>query len=139
MHLHKYSIYHRLTYHFVWSPMRYKACLCGEAAERLAKLIEEKIEELGVELVEYRIMPDKVYVAVVAPPNMSPHRIACQLKAYTSHRMREEFVEMTRIPTLWTRSYLVIGGEDYTAEYAVSEFEALQPARRPRGRPRRAQ
>ena len=117
--------------------MRWKPCLCGGAAERLEQLIQEKVEELGLQLNDYRVMPDRVYLAVSAPPTVAPHRIASQLKAHTSRILRGEFVEMTRIPTLWTRSYAVFGGEHITAEEALAEFDALQPARRPRGRPRK--
>ena len=117
--------------------MRCKACLCGEAGERLAELLEEKVIELGLRLRDYRVMPDRVYLAVSAPPTVAPHRIACQIKAHTSRVLRDEFVEMTRIPTLWTRAYMVFGGEHFTADQALAEFEALQPPRRPRGRPRK--
>jgi putative transposase len=113
--------------------------LCGSAGERLVELVHEKIEELGLRLRDYRVMPDRVYIAVSAPPTVAPHRIACQIKAHTSRVLREEFVEMTRIPTLWTRSYLVIGGEEFGAEEALAEFDALQPPRRPRGRPRKGE
>jgi putative transposase len=137
MEIQKYPIHHRLTYHFVWGPMRCKACLCGEAGDRLAELLEEKVSELGLELCNYRVMPDRVYLAVSAPPTVAPHRIACQIKAHTSRVLRNEFVEMTRIPTLWTRAYLVFGGDHLTAEDALAEFEAVQAPRRPRGRPRK--
>lgn len=126
-----------LTYHFVWSPMRYKPCLCGQAADRLVQLIHEKVEDLGLLLHDYKVTPDRVYFSVSAPPTMAPHRIACQVKAHTSRALRREFVEMTRIPTLWTRAYVVFGGDHLTAEEALSGFEALQPPRRPRGRPRK--
>jgi putative transposase len=111
--------------------------LGGEAGVRLAQLLEEKVAQLGLRLYDCRVIPDRVYLAVSAPPTMAPHRIACQLKAHTSRVLREEFVEMTRIPTLWTRAYLVFGGEHLTAEQALAEFEALQKPRRPRGRPRK--
>lgn len=137
MEIQNNFVHHRLTYHFIWSPMRWKPCLCGEAAQRLEELLREKVEELGLQLNDYRVMPDRVYLAVSAPPTMAPHRIACQLKAHTSRVLRDEFVEMTRIPTLWTRSYAVFGGDHITAEDALAEFEALQPPRRPRGRPRK--
>ncbi len=117
--------------------MRCKACLCGPASERLAQLIQEKLSELQLELHDYRILPDRVYFSVSAPPTLAPHRIVCQVKAHTSRALRAEFVEMTRIPTLWTRAYAVFGGEGITAEDALREFEALQPVRRPRGRPRK--
>lgn len=137
MRIQNYSSPHQLTYHFVWGPMRCKPCLTGPAARRLEELIREKAEELALALHDFRIMPDRVYVAVSAPPTLSPHRIACQIKAHTSRALRREFCEMTRIPTLWTREYVVLGGEQLSSEQAFAVYEALQPPRRPRGRPRK--
>jgi putative transposase len=119
--------------------MRYKACLCGDAGARLGQLIEAKVEQLGLQLLEYRILPNRVYLSVSATPNLAPHHIACQLKAYTSRELRAEFVELTRIPTLWTRAYVVFGGDHVTADDALAQFDALQPPPRPRGRPRRCE
>jgi len=128
-----------ITYHFVWGPMRSKACLTGDVAERLRALIEERASE-----VEFRprlvvVLPDRVYVAAAAPPTLSPHHIVCQIKARTSRVLRDEFPELTRIPTLWTRAYLVMAGDQLTAEEVFERFEATQPPRRPRGRPRKVQ
>jgi putative transposase len=101
------------------------------------QLIEEKADELGLYIHELNVLPDRVYVAVSAPPTLAPHRIACQLKAHSSRALRQEFVEMTRIPTLWTRAYIVLGGDHFTSDQALAEFDAIQPRPRPRGRPRK--
>ena len=126
----------RITYHFVWGPMRAKPCLIGATAQRLRELIREKAEALGVTIDHVRILPDRVYVAVEAPPILSPHRIICQFKAHSSHCLRHEFQEMTKIPTVWTRAYVVLAGEHMTPEGALAAYEAALPMRRPRGRPR---
>ena len=127
-----------ITYHFVWGPMRSKACLVGDIASRLQALVEEKAEVLSFETRTLIIMPDRVYLAAAAPPTLAPHRIVCQVKALTSRALREEFPELTRIPTLWTRAYLVVAGNEVTAEEVFRLYEAHQRPRRPRGRPRKA-
>jgi putative transposase len=127
-----------ITYHFVWAPMRSKACLTGEVAERLAELITEKVSALPLETRALVILPDRVYVAAAAPPTVAPHHIVCQLKAHTSRQLRDEFPELTRIPTLWTRAYLVLAGETLTEEDVLRLYESAQQPRRPRGRPRKA-
>lgn len=129
----------RITYHFVWGPMRSKPCLIGATAQRLRELIREKADCLGVTLDHIHILPDRVYVAVEAPPILSPHRIICQFKAHSSHCLRHEFQEMTKIPTVWTRAYMVLAGEHMTPEEVLDAYEAARPARRPRGRPRSCQ
>lgn len=128
----------RITYHFVWAPMRAKPCLVGEIAARLEALIEEKTEGLPVEPVALVVLPDRVYLAAKAPPTVAPHHIVCQLKAHTSRTLREEFPELTRIPTLWTRAYLVLAGESLTEEDVLRLYEAALRPRRPRGRPRKS-
>jgi len=52
--------------------------------------------------------------------------------------LREEFPELTRIPSLWTRAYLVMAGDSIEAEEVLQRFEDSQPRRRPRGRPRKS-
>jgi putative transposase len=135
MDIQNYPHSWHITYHFVWGPMRSKACLCGEIVERLQALIEERAGSVEFEALAVVILPDRVYLAVSAPPTLAPHHIICQVKAYTSRILREEFPELTRIPTLWTRTYLVMAGEQITAEEMLRRFEAMQPPRRPRGRP----
>jgi REP-associated tyrosine transposase len=127
----------RITYHFVWQPMRAKACLTGEVAERLRALLEERADQLQFRPRALVILPDRVYLAAEAPPTLAPHSIVCQVKALTSRALRNEFPELTRIPTLWTRAYLVVAGEAITPEEALRRFDSLLPPRRPRGRPPR--
>ena len=126
-----------ITYHFVWAPMRFKPCLVGEVAARLEELLAEKATDLPVQTRALVILPDRVYLAAQAPPTVAPHHLICQLKAHTSRTLREEFPALTRIPTLWTRAYLVLAGESLTEEDVLRLYEAALEPRRPRGRPRK--
>jgi REP-associated tyrosine transposase len=137
MDIQNYPPLSSITYHFVWQPMRAKPCLTGEVARRLRLLVEERARELEFQPRTLIILPDRVYLAAAAPPTLSPHSIVCRVKALTSRALREEFPELTRIPTLWTRAYLVLAGEGMSAEEVLQRFEALQRPRRPRGRPRK--
>lgn len=137
MDIHDFSQSWQITYHFVWGPMRSKSCLVGEIAERLQELIREKATDRSFEPLAVIILPDRVYLAVAAPPTLSPHHIVCQVKAHTSRVLRDEFPELTRIPTLWTRAYLVMAGERIPSEEVLKRYEAMQQPRRPRGRPRK--
>jgi putative transposase len=126
----------QLVYHFVWGPMRSKPFLTGDAARRLRDLIRETAERLQLNVRDVQIFPDRVYVSVVAPPILSPHRIVCQLKAHSSRCLRHEFQEMTKIPTLWTRLYVVQAGEQISPDQVLAAYEATVPHRRRPGRPR---
>lgn len=124
-----------ITYHFVWGPMRAKPCLINEVAQRLEDLIAEKASGLEFVPVRLVILPDRVYLAAAVPPTIAPHHVVCQVKAYTSRVLREEFPELTRIPSLWTRAYLVLAGDTVEAEEVLRRFDETLPPRRPRGRP----
>lgn len=125
----------RITYHFVWGPMRSKPCLIGRAAQRLRELIDETADILSLDVEKVEVFPDRVYVMVVAPPTLSPHRIICQIKAHSSRCLRHEYDEMTKIPTLWTRKYLVLAGDRVAPEEVLAAYDATTPPRRPPGRP----
>lgn len=137
MSIQNYSESWFITYHFVWGPMRSKSCLVGEIAERLQELIHEKASSRAFTPLAVVILPDRVYLAVAAPPTLSPHHIVCQVKAHTSRVLRDEFPELTRIPTLWTRAYLVMAGSGIPTEEVLKRYEAMQEPQRPRGRPRK--
>jgi putative transposase len=125
----------RLTYHFVWGCMRCRPVLVGATAERLADLLREKADAMGVALRALAVQPDRVYLVVDAPPTLSPHRIVCGFKAHSSGPLRREFKEVRAMPTLWTRHYVVAAGDGMTPEQALAAFEATLAPRRPRGRP----
>ena len=126
-----------IVYHFVWAPMRCRAVLVGDAAARLDMLLHEKAVLLEIVLRGLEIKPARVYLAVEAPPTLAPHRIACGLKAHSSGVLRREFKELTTIPTLWTREYLVVAGDDLPPDEIQRRYESMLPPRRPRGRPGR--
>jgi putative transposase len=117
--------------------MRAKPCLTDEVARRLRALVEERATELEFQPRALIILPVRVYLAAAAPPTLAPHSIVCRVKALTSRALRDEFPELTRIPTLWTRAYLVLAGEGMTPEEALARYEAMQRPRRKRGRPRK--
>lgn len=133
--IQNYDEARRLTYHFVWGPMRCRPILIGGVAARLRELFVEKAAYLGVALRHLEIAPDRVYAVVEAPPTLSPHSIVCGLKAHSSGPLRREFQEIHAMPTLWTRHYLVAAGDAVTTEALCAAYTATMPPRRPRGRP----
>jgi len=125
----------RLVYHFAWRPMRGKPLLVGPAAERLRILLLEKAASLGVAVLRMEIHADCIYLAVEAPPTIAPHSIVCGLKAHSSGALRREYRELTMVPTLWTRDYLVAAGENIACEALLEVLAERVPRCRPRGRP----
>ena len=50
---------------------------------------------------------DHSHMFLNCPPTLSPSDIMQQIKGYTSKILREEFNELLKMPSLWTRSYFV--------------------------------
>lgn len=44
---------------------------------------------------------------ILSLPTLSPSDVMQQIKGYTSKVLREEFAELSKMPSLWTRSYFV--------------------------------
>ena len=50
---------------------------------------------------------DHVYMFLDCLLTLSSSDIMQQIKGYTSKILREEFVELSKMPSLWTRNYFV--------------------------------
>jgi len=80
---------------------------------RLKELIQETCGQLNAEIIEMEIMPDHVHLLMEADPQFGVHKAVKQIKGYSSHILREEFLWLkSRLPSLWTNSYFVstVGG-----------------------------
>ena len=64
-------------------------------------------DEEGWEILALETKPDHVHLFVSVQPYWSPHRVLRQIKGRTSRVLRREFPELLKLPSLWTRSYLV--------------------------------
>lgn len=97
-----------LGYHVVWCAKYRRPVLTGAVATRCDELIRSKCAEHAWSVVALQIMPDYVHLFVKAHPKHSPSFIANQLKGVTSRVLRQEFSSLrSRLPTLWSRSFLV--------------------------------
>ncbi len=97
---------YNLGYHLIWCPKYRRKVLTGDIETRLKELLHEKAERLGITIEHLEVMPDHVHLFVKADPTFAPHYVVQQLKSYTSFQLRKEFPSLvSRLPTLWTRSY----------------------------------
>ena len=94
-----------IAYHLIWCPKYRRKVLVGQVESRLKELLVQKAEEIGVDIAQMEVMPDHVHLFVKTLPTLAPQFVVQQLKGYTSHIMREEFSQLARMPSLWTRSY----------------------------------
>ena len=73
----------------------------------MKELTQIKCKELKIEIIAIECDKDHVHMFLNCPPTLSPSDIMQKLKGYTSKILREEFFELRKMPSLWTRSYFV--------------------------------
>lgn len=113
---------HNFHYQFVWCPKYRKPVLTDEVADRLEQLIEEKTDDLGLDILRLAVQPDHVHLFITGSPKLSPNKIIQQVKSHTSRTLREEFD--FGLPSLWTRSYFVFSAGDVSSETIEEYIEA---------------
>jgi len=113
---------HKLQYHFIWCPKYRKSVLKGEVRDRLEELIEDKADELGLEILQLAIRPDHVHLFITGDPTLAPNKIMQQVKGYSSRHLRDEFD--FGLPSLWTRSYFVSSAGDVSSEVIEEYIDA---------------
>lgn len=97
-----------INYHFVFCPRyRRKIFLIPRVEERFKTLVKEKCEEMEINIIAIECDKDHVHIFLNCLPTLSPANIMQNIKGYTSKILREEFVQLSKMPSLWTRSYFV--------------------------------
>ena len=101
---HEQHTVHLIVYHIIWCPKRRRKVLVGKVAERLEQIVREVADENAWEVIELAIQPDHVLLLLRSNPYTLPTDIARLIKGRSSHVLREEFGQLKRMPSLWTRS-----------------------------------
>ena len=97
-----------INYYFVFCPRyRRKIFLISNVEERFKELIKIKCKELNINIIAIECDKDHVHIFLNCLPTMSPSDIMKSLKGYTSKILRNEFNELSKMPSLWTRSFFV--------------------------------
>jgi putative transposase len=116
---------HLLIYHLVWCPKRRKPILTGQLKDRLIQLVEQKCAEKGWNIIEFAVQPDHVHLFVRVWPSDSVAEIVKELKGFTSFSLRQEFKPIvSKLPSLWTRSYFAATAGNVSAETIQCYIEA---------------
>lgn len=108
-----YNIVYSCKYHIVFCPKYRRKVLVNGVDTRLKELVNSICEELQVDIIEMKIMPDHVHILLGVDPQFGIHKAVKTIKGTTSRILRQEFPWLrSRIPTLWTNSYFcsTIGG-----------------------------
>ncbi|MDE2095616.1 MAG: IS200/IS605 family transposase [Patescibacteria group bacterium] len=107
---------HLIVYHLIWCPKRRKPVLVGDVAKVCRKLIEGKCQEQGWTILELAMQPDHIHLFVRAWPVNSAAEIVKECKGITSYRLRKQFPQLLKLPSLWTRSYFTSTAGNVSAQ-----------------------
>jgi putative transposase len=103
------NIVYSCKYHVVWCPKYRRPVLVNGVDSRLKTIIAEVVAETRSELIELEVMPDHVHLLVEVDPQFGIHKLVKMIKGRSSRLIRAEFPALrSRLPTLWTNSYLCV-------------------------------
>ena len=106
-----------INYHFVFCPRyRRKIFLIENVEQRFKELVKLKCKELEIEIIAIECDKDHSHIFLNCLPTQSPSDIMQQIKGYTSKILREEFYQLQKMPSLWTRSYFVSTAGNVSSE-----------------------
>jgi len=115
---------HLIVYHLVWTPKRRKKVLTGSIAKRCKELIMEKCEAKGWKILELAIQPDHIHLFIRVWPLNSAAEVIKEIKGLTANKLRKEFPELLKLPSLWTRSYFAATSGNVSGETIKKYIEA---------------
>ena len=116
---------HLIVYHLIRCPKRRKAILIGSLKDRLIQLIAEKYAEKGWDILELAVQPDHLHLFVRVWPSDSAAQVVKEVKGFTAFHLRKEFVPaLSKLPSLWTRSYFASTAGNVSAETIQKYIEA---------------
>jgi putative transposase len=98
---------HLVVYHVVWCPKRRREVLTGPIRDRLEQIIGDVAIENNWTVIGLAIQPDHVHLYVRTNPHTLPADIPRRMKGRSSHHLREEFPQLRKLPSLWTRSFFL--------------------------------
>ncbi|MCC0653652.1 IS200/IS605 family transposase [Clostridioides sp. ES-S-0001-03] len=97
-----------INYHFIFCPRYRRKVFNIEGLEdRFKTLVKNKCKEMDIEIIAIECDKDHTHMFLNSLPTLSPSDIMQNIKGYTSKILREEFIELSKMPSLWTRSYFV--------------------------------
>jgi REP-associated tyrosine transposase len=95
---------HLVVYHIIWCPKRRRKVLVGPIRNRLEQIVREVAAENDWTVIELAIQPDQVHLFIRADPNTLPSDIPRRIKGRSAHHLRQEFPQLRKLPSMWTRS-----------------------------------
>lgn len=106
-----------IKYHFVFCPRyRRKIFKIDGLEQRFKEIVATECEKQGIELLELECNVDYVHIYIRVLPTMSIHEIMRTIKNATWTQLKPEFQQLSSMPSLWTKNYLVSTEETIKSE-----------------------
>ena len=95
-------------YHIIFCPKYRRHVLKNGIDERLKTLVLEKQNAYEYIVLGMEVMSDHIHLLLDINPKIGVYSVISKIKGYTSHALREEFIELKRkLPCLWTNSNFI--------------------------------
>lgn len=118
-----------INYHFVFCPRyRRKIFLIPNVEERFKHMVNYICDEMEIEIIAIECDKDHSHMFLNCLPTLSPSDIMQKIKGVTSRVLRDEFEELSKMPSLWTRSYFVSTAGNVSSE-TVKQYVENQKKR----------
>ncbi len=108
-----------INYHFVFCP-RFRRKIFNipgvDVEEQFKTITAAECKKHSIEILAMECHVDHVHMFVSAYPQQSIPEIMKIIKGASSHKLRDEFKELEKMPSLWTRSYFVSTAGSVSAE-----------------------
>ena len=117
-----------INYHLIWCPKRRRRILVGRLRDRLEQIIRETALELESEVLALEIMPEHLHLFLSTTPQWAPNQLVGRLKGKSARLLRQEFPELLRMPSLWTRSFFCSTAANVSSE-TIQRYIAEQTTR----------
>jgi putative transposase len=100
--------------------------LVGQIAEECARLIRQKCQEQGWQVLELAVQPDHIHLFVRVFPTASAADVVRECKGFTAHELRAKYPTLKAgLPSLWTRSYFASTAGNVSQE-TIARYIAAQ-------------
>ena len=91
--------------HLIWIPKRRKPILKGEIRLRLSQILDSVAADREWIIKAKEIAADHVHLMVEYDENTPIAEVGRAFKGRSSKLLRDEFPDLKKLPSLWTRSY----------------------------------
>jgi putative transposase len=91
--------------HLIWIPKRRKPILKGEIRLRLSQILDSVAADREWIIKAKEIASDHVHLMVEYDENTPIAEVIRAFKGRSSRLLRDEFPDLKKLPSLWTRSY----------------------------------